>query len=119
MIEDDAIEKGHNGVSEPGVQYGTVSGHHEGLLGEQRGSVPPPRVITDEEMAKCYTLEESRRSMDDMIESTLNHTTGCVEVTPIVPRKCSINDVMQRSMTIEQFSTKLHATVDKFYSSKV
>ena len=54
-----------------------------------------------------------------MIESTLNHMTGCVEVTPIVPRKCSINDVMQRSMTIEQFSTKLHATVDKFYSSKV
>lgn len=49
MIEDDAIEKGHNGVSEPGVQYGTMSGHHEGLLGEQHGSVPPPRVVTDEE----------------------------------------------------------------------
>ena len=114
MKEYDTIEEECNGVSEPSVQYGTMSGHHEGFL----SSPHKPRIITDEEIAQCYTLEESRRRMDDMIESTLNHTTGCVESTPIVPRKCSINDVMQRSMTIEQFTTKLYATVDKFYGSK-
>lgn len=116
MTEHDTIEE-NNGVSEPGVQYGTASSQPS----EQQGSVPPsskPRIITNEEIANSYTLEESRRSMDEMIESTLDHNTGCVGITPIVPRKCSINDVMQKSMTIEQFTTKLYATVDKFYSSK-
>lgn len=114
MKEYDTIEEEHDGVSEPDVKYGTVCSHHKGFV----PSPCKPRIITDEEIAQSYTLEESRSRMDDMIESTLNHTTGCIENTPIVPRKCSINDVMQRSMTIEQFTAKLYATVDKFYSSK-
>ena len=114
MKEYDTIEEGHNGVSEPDVQYGTVSVQHNGFV----PSPHKPRIITEEKIAQCYTLEESRRRMDEIIESTHNHTTGCVEDTPIVPRKCSINDVMQRSMTIEQFTAKLYATVDKFYGSK-
>lgn len=114
MKEYDTIEQEHNGVGEPGVPYETVGGHPNGFV----PSPCKPRIVADEEIAQSYTLEESRSRMDDMIESTLNHTTGCVENTPIVPRKCSINDVMQRSMTVEQFTAKLYATVDKFYSSK-
>lgn len=114
MKKYDTIEEEHNGVCELGVQYGTLSGHHNVFV----PSPCKPRIITDEEIAQSYTLEESHRRMDEMIESTHNHTTGCVENTPIVPRKCSVNDVMQRSMTIEQFTTKLYATVDKFYGSK-
>lgn len=113
MENHDAIED-HNGVSEPGVQYGTVSKLHEVFQ-----SIPhKPRIVTDEEIAQCYTLEEWRTRMEDMIESTHNHATGCVEHTPVVPRKCSIEEVSRKSMTIEQFSTKLYDTVDKFYSSK-
>jgi hypothetical protein len=114
MKEYDTIEEEQNGVSEPDVQYGSVSGHHEGIM----PSICKPRMVSDEEIANCYTLEEFKKSMDEMIESTHNHDTGCVGITPIVPRKCSINDVIQRSMTIEQFTTKLYATVDKFYGSK-
>ena len=111
----DTFDEKSGGVSEPGVQYGTVSRHQEEFI-------PPiphePRIITDEEIAQCYTLEEFRKSMDEMIESTHNHTTGCVEHAPVVPRKCSIEEVQRRSMTIEQFSSKLYATVDRFYNSK-
>ena len=111
----DTFDENTSGVSEPSVQYGMVSRHHEGI-------VPPiphePRIVTDEEIAQCYTLEEFRKSMEDMIESTHNYATGCVEHAPVVPRKCSIEEVQHRSMTIEQFITKLYATVDKFYSSK-
>lgn len=113
MKNNDTIEE-HNGVSEPSVQYGTVGKHHEVFQ-----SIPhEPRIVTEEEIAQCYTLEEWRKSMEDMIESTHNHATGCVEHTPVVPRKCSIEEVSRRSMTIEQFTTKLYATVEKFYSSK-
>lgn len=111
MENNDAIED-HNGVSEPSVQYETVSKHPEVFQ-----SIPhEPRIVTEEEIAQCYTLGEWRTRMEDMIESTHNHTTGCVEHTPVVPRKCSIEEVSRRSMTIEQFTTKLYATVDKFYS---
>lgn len=113
MENHDTIEE-HNGVSEPNVQYGTVGKRHEVFQ-----SIPhEPRIVTDEEIAQCYTLEESRKRMEDMIESMHNHATGCVEHTPVVPRKCSIEEVSHRSMTIEQFTTKLYATVEKFYSSK-
>ena len=113
MENHDAIED-HNEVCEPSVQYGTADKHHEVFQ-----SIPhEPRIVTEEEIAQCYTLEEWRKSMEDMIESTHNHATGCVEHTPAVPRKCSIDEVSRRSMTIEQFSTKLYATVEKFYSSK-
>ena len=113
MENHDAIED-NNGASEPGVQYGTVGKHREVFQ-----SIPhEPRIVTEEEIAQCYTLEEWRTRMEDMIESTHNHATGCVEHTPVVPRKCSIEEVSPRSMTIEQFSAKLYATVEKFYSSK-
>ena len=113
MENNDTIEE-HNGVSEPSVQYGTVGKHHEVFQ-----SIPhEPRIDTEEEIAQCNTLEEWHKSMEDMIESTHNHATGCVEHTPVVPRKCSIEEVSRRSMTIEQFTTKLYATVEKLYSSK-
>ena len=64
-------------------------------------------------------LDEFKQHMEDLVESTHNHATGCVELTPIVPRKCSIKDAQRRSMTIDQFIDKLHTMVDDFYSAKV
>lgn len=37
---------------------------------------------------------------------------------PIVPRVCSIKEAQRRSMTLDQFSGKLHAMVDVFYKAK-
>lgn len=111
----DRLNEKTGGVSEPSVPYGTVSIHHEEFVPSIHRQ---PRVVTEEEIARCYTLEESSMRMDELIESTHNHATGCVEHAPVVPRKCSIEDVQRRSMTIEQFTTKLYATVDKFYNSK-
>lgn len=90
-------------VSEPEVAY---------QMAEQY------RVISEEEIARCFELDEFKQHMDDLVESTHNHATGCVELTPIVPRKCSIKDAQRRSMTIDQFIGKLHTMVDAFYSAK-
>ena len=76
------------------------------------------RVISEEELARCFELDEFKQHMDDLVESTHNHATGCVEITPVVPRRCSIEDAQSRSMTIDQFFDKLHTMVDKFYSAK-
>ena len=111
----DTFDENLDSASEPCIQYGSVSRHHEEFVPPLRRQ---PRVVTEEEIARCYTLEESSKRMDEMIESTHNHATGCVEHAPVVPRKCSIKDVQRRSMTIEQFTTKLYATVDNFYNSK-
>ena len=37
---------------------------------------------------------------------------------PIVPRVCSIKEAQRRSMTLDQFTGKLHAMVDAFYKAK-
>ena len=47
-----------------------------------------------------------------------NHATGCVKQTPVIPRKCSIKEAQSRSMTIDQFTSKLYTMVDVFYSKK-
>ena len=91
-------------VSEPAAAY---------QIAEQ------PRVISEEEIARCFELDEFKQHMDDLVESTHNYATGCVELTPIVPRKCSIKYAQRRSMTIDQFIGKLHTMVDDFYSAKV
>ena len=78
-----------------------------------------PRVISDEEIARCFELDEFKQHMGDVVESTHNHATGCVELTPVVPRKCSIKDAQHKSMTIDQFIDKLHTMVDGFYSARV
>ena len=90
-------------VSEPAAAY---------QIAEQ------PRIISEEEIARCFELDEFKQHMDDLVESTHNHATGCVELIPIVPRKCSIKDAQRRSMTIDQFIGKLHTMVDAFYSAK-
>ena len=77
-----------------------------------------PRTISDEEIAHSYTLEEFKQHMDDLVESTHNHATGCVELTPVVPRRCSIEDAKRRSMTIDQFTANLYAMVDDYYRAK-
>ena len=91
-------------VSEPAAAY---------QIAEQ------PRVISDEEISRCFELNEFKQYMDDVVESTHNHATGCVELTPVVPRRCSIKDAQHRSMTIDQFIDKLHTMVDGFYSARV
>ena len=77
------------------------------------------RVFSEEEIAHCFELDEFKQHMDDLVESTHNHATGCVELTPVVPRRCSIKDAQRRSLTIDQFMDKLHTMVDDFYSAKV
>ena len=109
MENHDTIED-HNGVSEPSVQYGTVGKHREVFQ-----SIPhEPRIVTEEEIAQCYTLEEWRTRMEDMIESTHNHATGCVEHTPVVPRKCSIEKESKRNKNIKQFFPKLYVNFENF-----
>ena len=76
------------------------------------------RVISEEEMACCFELKEFKQHMDDLVESTHNHATGCVEITPVVPRRCSIEDAKRRSMTIDQFTANLYAMVDDYYRAK-
>lgn len=76
------------------------------------------RVLSDEEIARCFELKEFKRHMDDLVESTHNHATGCVEITPVVPRRCSIEDAKRRSMTIDQFTANLYAMVDDYYRAK-
>ena len=76
------------------------------------------RVISEEEMACCFELKEFKQHMDDLVESTHNHATGCVEYTPIVPRVCSFKDAQRRSLTVSQFTKRLYAMVDEFYSTK-
>ncbi len=36
----------------------------------------------------------------------------------VIPRVCSIKEVQSRSMTLDQFTGKLHAMVDAFYKAK-
>ena len=76
------------------------------------------RVLSDEEIARCFELKEFKRHMDDLVESTHNHATGCVEHTPVVPRVCSIKEAQRKSVTLDQFSSKLYAMVDAFYKAK-
>ena len=78
-----------------------------------------PRVFSEEEIARCFELDEFKQHMDDLVESTHNHATGCVELTPVVPCRYSIKDAQHRSMTIDQFIDKLHTMVDGFYSARV
>ena len=90
-------------ASEPAVAYGVAEEH---------------RVISEEELSRCFTLEEFKQHMDDLVESTHNHDTGCVEHAIVIPRACSIKEAQRRSMTVEQFTSKLYAMVDEFYSTK-
>lgn len=76
------------------------------------------RVISEEEMACCFELKEFKQHMDDLVGSTHNHATGCVELTLVVPRRCSIEDAKRRSMTIDQFTANLYAMVDDYYRAK-
>lgn len=75
-------------------------------------------ILPDNAEACRKRLEEFKQHMDDFVESTHNHSTGCVEHTPVVPRKCSIEDALRRSMTIDQFTSKLYAMVEEFYDAK-
>ena len=101
-------------VSESAIQYGAVETNKEALMcAPQR-----PRIISEDEMSRSFTLEEFKQHLDDLVESTHNHATGCVENTPVTPRKCSFKEAQRRSMTINQFANKLHAMVDDFYSTK-
>jgi hypothetical protein len=115
MSEDYPIEEPETPkVGEPEIHYDT-SGANTAEL-----AYPSflPRTISEEEIAHSYTLEEFKQHMDDLVESTHNHATGCVEHTPVVPRVCSIKEVQRRSMTLDQFTGKLHAMVDAFYKAK-
>ena len=76
------------------------------------------RIISEEEIASCFELKESKQHMDDLVESTHNHATGCVEIITVVPRRCSIKDAKRRSMTIDQFTANLYAMVDDYYRAK-
>ena len=76
------------------------------------------RVISEEEMARCFELKEFKQHMDDLVESTHNHATSRVELIPVVPRRCSIKDAKRRSMTIDQFTANLYAMVDDYYRTK-
>lgn len=101
-------------ASEPAIQYEAVEANQELIM------CPPqhPRIISEEEINRSFTLEEFKQHMNDLVESTHNHATGCVENAPIVPRKCSFKEAKRRSMTINQFTSKLYAMVDEFYGAK-
>ena len=115
MVEDYPTEEPETPmVNEPATQYNTAETGCEEVMYASRGL----RTISEEEIARSYTLEEFKQHMDDFVESTHNHSTGCVEQTPVVPRKCSIEDALRRSMTIDQFTSKLYAMVDEFYDAK-
>ncbi len=101
-------------ASEPAAQYNALEINEEVI----KGASLPPRTVSEEEIANSFTLKEFKQHMDDLVESTYNHATGCVEHTPIVPRVCSIKEAQQRSMTVEQFTSKLYAMVNEFYSTK-
>ena len=101
-------------ASEPVAQYATLEINDEAIMCAPQH----PRTITEEEIAHCFTLKEFKQHMDDIVESTHNHAAGCVEHTPVVPRKCSFKEAQQRSMTVEQFTGKLYAMVDDFYRKK-
>lgn len=101
-------------ASEPVAQYDTLEINDEAIMCAPQH----PRTITEEEIAHSFTLKEFKQHMDDLVESTYNHATGCVEHTPFVPRVCSIQEARQRSMTVEQFTGKLYAMVDDFYRKK-
>ena len=90
-------------ASEPIAAYGVAEEH---------------RVFGEEEIARCFELSEFKQHMDDLVESTHNHATGCLELTPVVPRRCSIEDAKRRSMTIDQYTAKLYAMVDEYYRAK-
>ena len=115
MAKDYSTEESKTSMaSEPEFQYDTLEVNSEELI-----AVPlQPRTISDEEIARCFTLEEFKQHMDDLVESTHNHATGCVEYTTIVPRVCSFKDAQRRSLTVSQFTKRLHAMVDEFYSTK-
>ena len=101
-------------ASEPAAQYNALEINEEVIMGAPHS----PRTISEEEVARCFTLEEFKQHMDDLVESTHNHATGCVEFTPIVPRVCSFKDAQRRSLTVSQFTKRLYAMVDEFYSTK-
>ena len=101
-------------ASEPAIQYEAVNANTELLTCAPQNY----RTISEEEIARSFTLEEFKQHMNDLVESTHNHATGCVEHTPVVPRICSIKEAQRRSMTIDQFTNKLYTMVDKFYSAK-
>jgi len=101
-------------ASEPTIQYEAVDANMEMLMLAPQ----TPRTISEEEVARCFTLEEFKQHMDDLVESTHNHATGCVEYTSIVPRVCSFKEAQRRSLTVSQFTKRLYAMVDEFYSTK-
>ena len=115
MAKDYSTEESKTSMaSEPEFQYDTLEVNNEELI-----VVPlQPRTISEEELARCFTLEEFKQHMDDLVESTHNHATGCVEYTTIVPRVCSFKDAQRRSLTVSQFTKRLYAMVDEFYSTK-
>ena len=115
MAKDYSTEESKTSIaSEPEFQYDTLEVNNEELI-----AVPlQPRTISEEEVARCFTLEEFKQHMDDLVESTHNHATGCVEYTPIVPRVCSFKDAQRRSLTVSQFTKRLFAMVDEFYNTK-
>ena len=39
-------------------------------------------------------------------------------INPVIPRVCSIKEALRRSMTIDQFTSKLYTMVENFYSKK-
>lgn len=115
MSEDYPIEESETPkVSEPEIHYDTSEANTAELMYPSFH----PRTISDEEIAHSYTLEEFKQHMDDLVESTHNHATGCVEHTPVVPRVCSIKEAQRKSVTLDQFSSKLYAMVDAFYKAK-
>ena len=101
-------------VSEPEIQYGTIGANTAKLMYPSSR----PRTISDEEIAQSFTLEEFEQHFNDLVESTHNHNTGCVEHIPVVPRECSIKEAQRRSMTLDQFTGKLYAMVDTLYKGK-
>ena len=101
-------------VSEPEIQYNTVGAN----TAELTYPSSLPRTISEEEIAQSFTLEEFEQHFDDLVESTHNHNTGCVEHTPVVPRVCSVKEAQRRSMTLDQFTGKLYAMVDALYKAK-
>ncbi len=101
-------------ANEPAIQYETAEAGQELLTCAPQH----PRIISEEEIARGFTLEEFKQHMDDLVESTHNHATGCVEHIPVVPRKCSLKEAQLRSMTVDQFTSKLYTMVDDFYSKK-
>lgn len=104
----------HN-AKEPEMPYSTVQSHSQ----ERYYTPCEPRKISEEEIARCMTLEEFKRHMDDIVESTHNLETNCVEYTPVVPRPHSIRDVERQSMSLEQFTGRLKSMVDDYYNTQV